>query len=292
MSRALSYARLTATAVVWGSLYPLGAYLVTRMAPTAVGAWRYGVAGVLLVPIVQRREGWSIERLWRNAVPLLGMAATGVFAFNLALFYGLRSTSALNSALIMALSPAVTTLLSAGLRREPIAPLQWVGLALGLAGVACVASGGSWSALRGLKFAHGDLLMMLAVAAWAIYAVIPQRYLRNLGPLQATAASSLLGAAGLAAVALYGGSAGARIPSAAVAAALVYFALVGTVLALSWWNEGVMRVGAERAILFMNLVPISAALIAVCLGQQLHAAHLYGALLVITGVSVAVSQRQ
>ena len=63
-------------------------------------------------------------------------------------------------------------------------------------------------------------------------------------------------------------------------------------LALSWWNEGVVRLGAPRAILFMNLVPVSAAIVSMCLGQPLEAADLYGALLVITGVSVAVLQRQ
>jgi len=292
MSRALSYARLTLAAVIWGSMYPLGAYAVRFVAPTAIGAWRYGVAGLLLVPIVQRREGWSLSSLKRNAVPLLGMAGTGVFAFNVTLFYGLRSTSAVNAALIMALAPALTTLLSAALRRRRIALLQWVGLSCGLAGVACVASGGSWGVLRALRFARGDLLLMLAVCAWALYTVIPERYVRALSPLQATAASSLLGAALLAALALYQGSGTASLPTPNLLAALLYMAVIGTVLALSWWNEGVVRLGAARAILFMNLVPVSAALISVCLGQRLQAADLYGAVLVITGVTVAVSQRQ
>jgi drug/metabolite transporter (DMT)-like permease len=292
MSRALSYARLTLTAAIWGSIYPLGAYAVQFMPPAAVGAWRYGVAGLLLLPIVQRREGWSLRALGRNAVPLLGMAASGVFVFNVALFYGLKTTSALNSALIMALAPAVTTVLGAGLRRSPVAPLQWIGLACGLAGVACIASGGSWSALRALHFARGDLLMMLAVCAWALYTLIPERYLRGVSPLQATAASSLAGAVGLAALALHGGPAAARIPSPTLAAVLLYMAVVGTVIALSWWNQGVVRLGAARATLFMNLVPLSTALISVGLGQRLQVADLYGAVLVITGVSVAVSQRQ
>jgi drug/metabolite transporter (DMT)-like permease len=292
MSRALSYARLSLTAVIWGSMYPLGAYAVRFMAPAAVGAWRYGLAGLLLLPIVQRREGWSLRSLRRNALPLLGMAASGVFGFNVALFYGLKSTSAVNSALIMALSPALTTVLSAVLRRMPVAPLQWVGLGLGIAGVGCIASGGSWSVLRTLHFAHGDVLMMLAVCAWSLYTLIPEHYVRDLSPLQATAASSLAGAAGLAALALHGGFGAARIPGPTLAAALLYMAVIGTVLALRWWNEGVVQLGASRAILFMNVVPISATLIAVCLGQRLQAVDLYGALLVITGVSVAVSQRQ
>ncbi len=292
MSRGLSYVRLTLTAAIWGSLYPLGAYVVRSMPPSAVGAWRYGIAGLLLLPIVQRREGWSLQGLRRNALPLLGMAATGVFAFNLALFYGLKSTTALNSALIMALAPALTTVLSAALRRSPIAPRQWLGLGCGVAGVACIASGGSWHALATLHFARGDLLMMLAVCAWALYTLIPEHWVRNLSPLQATAASSLAGAAGLAAFALQGGVGAVRIPSPALAVALAYMAVIGTVLALSWWNAGVVRLGAARAILFMNLVPVSAAIVSMCLGQPLALADLYGALLVITGVTVAVLQRQ
>ncbi len=292
MSRPLTYLRLTLTAIIWGSIYPLGAWAVKSMPPVAVGAWRFGLAGLLLVPIVQRREGWSLPALRHNALALIAMALSGVFLFNLALFNGLTSTTAVNAALIMALSPAMTTVLSAALRRRPVRPLQWLGLASGVAGVACIASGGSLPVLLHLRVQRGDGLMMLASLCWSLYAVIPERWIRDSSPLQVTAASSLIGATGLAAVALLHGPAPLRIASPALALVLLYFALFGSVLALTWWNEGIARFGATRTTLFMNLVPVSAALIAVALGQPLTGAALAGAALVILGVSVAVSQRQ
>ncbi|MFI4914129.1 MAG: DMT family transporter [Steroidobacterales bacterium] len=287
MNRVPVYLRLTATTFIWASVFHFGRYAVHHIHPLAAAAWRFGLGSLFLIPLVQRREGWPLPLLRASAGALLAMALTGVVIFNGAMFYGLQRTSAVNAALILALSPAMTTVLSAALERRPIGLLQWLGLPLGIAGVACVVSGGSWELLRQLRFSSGDWLMLAASGAWSLYAVIPGRFVRGLSVLQTTGASTLIGAVLLIVLALLLAPAPTDIRPLRLALALVYMGLFGTTLALAWWNDGVQRLGAAGAALFMNLTPVFAAVIAAAMGQPLTYAHLAGAVLVISGVTCA-----
>jgi drug/metabolite transporter (DMT)-like permease len=281
--------RLVLTTLIWALVFQFGVYAVALMHPLAVAAWRFGLAAVVLLPLVQVREHWPLARLRANAGVLIGMAITGVFLFNIVMFRALSATSAVNAALIMALSPPLTTVLTAALARQRVRSLQWLGLVLGLAGVACVVSNGSWTLLWHLRLSAGDGLMLLACASWSIYATLPD-YARNLSPLQTTGASTIIGAGMLVAVALATAPRPVQVNSWLLAATLLFMGVVGTAVALVWWNEGVQRLGAARATLYMNLTPVFAALIAIGLGRPPTWAHLGGAALVIAGVYCSARQ--
>ena len=71
-------------------------------------------------------------------------------------------------------------------------------------------------------------------------------------------------------------------------AAVVFLGLFGTAVGFTWYADGVMRLGATRAGLYINLVPVFAVLQgALLLGERIGAASLAGGLLVIGGVLLA-----
>lgn len=75
-------------------------------------------------------------------------------------------------------------------------------------------------------------------------------------------------------------------------ASVVFLGLFGTALGFTWYADGVMRLGATRAGLYINLVPVFAVLQgALLLGERVGAASLAGGLLVIAGVLLATLQR-
>jgi drug/metabolite transporter (DMT)-like permease len=275
--------RLALTTLIWALVFQFGVYAVAAMHPLAVAAWRFALAAVVLLPLVHARERWPLAELRANAWVLVGMALSGVFLFNVVMFRGLSDTTAVNAALIMALSPPLTTVLNACLARQRVQAMQWLGLALGLAGVACVVSNGSWTLLRQLQLSAGDGLLLLACASWSVYATLPG-YVRNLSPLQSTGASTIIGAGLLVAAALVTAPRPLQVGSWGLAAALLFMGVLGTAVALVWWNEGVQRIGPARATLYMNLTPVFAALIAIVLGRPPTWAHAAGAALVIAGV--------
>ncbi len=290
MSRNTIWLKLGMTAFFWGLMFHLGKYAVGSMSPESIGGWRFLIAGLVLLPLVGLREGLDWAGLRRNLLPLTAMAVIGIGGFNVFLFYGLKHTSPVNGALIMALCPALITFLSALLMRERVSGRQLAGLALGIAGVAVVVSHGSLQALLSLSFQIGDLLVLLAASCWAVYSTIPRRFITGLPPLQITVGSIALGGVLISSFAMSTQHDFWVMPPLSVMAAVLTMSLLGSVLAYLWWNDGVKAVGAGTAALFMNLVPVFAALIGIALGQHLSVSQVLGAILVMGGVLYATWQ--
>ncbi|SMC20899.1 Threonine/homoserine efflux transporter RhtA [Andreprevotia lacus DSM 23236] len=287
MGTPLTWFKLALAAFFWAAMFHLGKYAVAYMSPLAVGGWRFLLAGALLLPLLHWREKINWAGMRRNLWPLLAMATIGICGFNIALFYGLRLTSPVNGALIVALNPAITTLFAALLMREHISGRQIVGLLLGLAGVATVVSHGSLHALLALSFTPGDLLVLLAAVGWAVYSVIPRRFIKGLAPLQITTATIAMGGVLMASFAQSVTGDLLHVPPLGAIIAVLIMSIGGSVLAYQWWNDSVSKIGPAKAALFMNLVPIFATLMGVVMGQAVTGAQLAGAALVIGGVIYA-----
>ncbi|HEX9139108.1 MAG TPA: DMT family transporter [Steroidobacteraceae bacterium] len=280
------YLKLALASLAWAATYHVAKYTVGSLSPLAAMLWRFALAAVVLAPWVAAREGWPAAAVRRNALPLLAMGLVGAIGFNLGMFYGLRATSAVNASLIMGLAPSLTmacaTLLTG--RRPGVRLL--LGLLLGLSGVATVVSGGSWRVLRALEFSRGDLLMLGGTLCWAIYSLLPQRFVRDLSPMAITASSLTIAAVTMLVLGVTATPEALQWPGPALGAVL-FMGLVATALAYLWWIEGVAKLGAVRTAVFSNLTPVFTALIAVMLGQTLLWAQCVGAVLVIGGLIVA-----
>lgn len=287
--RALAHAQLLGTVLAWAATFHFGKYAVALMPPLAASLWRFVLAAAVLLPLMLWQEPLDWTALRRNAWPLLVMGAVGIFGFNIGMFYGLRQTSAVNAALIGALNPAMIVVLAAILHREPVGARRLGGLLLALAGVLVVVTQGSWQALRTLQFAHGDLLLLAGGACWAVYSVVPRLYIRGLGALQMAGASIVVGLLTMLAFALLAVPEALIVPPPAAWPALAFMGVFGAGLAYLWWNQGIVRVGPQRAAAYLNLIPVATAVMGLALGQPVSAAHVVGALLVIAGVLIASS---
>ncbi len=280
------YLKLVLTTLFWAAVFHVAKYAIAIVSPLYAGAWRFIGAAAVLLPLVALREGLPLRAMRKNAPVLLLMSAVGVLGFNLSLFYGLRQTSAVNGALIMAFNPALTVALSGLINREPVSGRQLLGLLLSLGGVIVVISRGSWHTLAAMSFSGGDLLVLLGSLGWATYSVLPKRFVRGLSTLQVTGSTIAAGAALMAACAAVVTPDFLQPPPLPAAIAIAFMSLFGSVLAYLWWNEGVRVLGATSVAVFINLVPIFAALLGLLLGQTIAWAQLAGAALVICGVLI------
>jgi drug/metabolite transporter (DMT)-like permease len=282
------YLRLVLTALCWGAMFHVARHVVAVLSPLATGAWRFGLAYLLFMPLVAWREGWDWSGIRRHGLVLLVMAVVGVFGFNIGLFYGLQSTSAVNGALIMGLNPALTAVLAALIQRRLPSAAQFAGLLLGTTGVALVVSHGSWQTLASLTLGRGDAFVLAGALCWALYSALPQRFIHGLSPLQVAGSTIIGGAVCMILLALDAAPDLHRVPTPLAGLGIAFMAVFGSVLAYLWWNDGVKVVGPTQAAVFLNFVPIFAALIGVASGQPLSAAQLMGAGLVVGGVLVSV----
>jgi drug/metabolite transporter (DMT)-like permease len=202
------------------------------------------------------------------------------------MFYGLTTSSASNAALILAFTPAMTVALEAAIDRHRVRTLQAIGVTLGLVGVTVVVCRGQWAVLRHLAFVRGDLWLLAAGVAWAAYSVVLKRRVKGVTMLQLSTATIAICALTMVIAGLFMPGT-LRMPPLRTWLPLLFMGVVASGMAYLWWNTAVMRVGAARASVFMNLTPVFTMLIGVPLGEQLGIAPLVGAVLVIVGVVLA-----
>lgn len=270
----------------WGANFVLAGPVLHDEPPLWAAALRFamGTAIMLAVSAWRGEELRSAARAHAGVFTLLG--AVGIFAFNLLFFFAMQSTSPANGALIMATNPLVTTLIASALLGERSTARQLLALPLTFAGVMVVISGGSQQRLSTMQFAPGDLLMLGANLAFAIYNVLNRRYL----PAGSALASTTLVMASGAILLLLSASVSGEstvLPGMKASLALAAMTLGGTVLAYLFWNTGIARLGAGRTALFLNLVPVFAMLTGTVAGILPTGVQIIGAIFVLAGVALA-----
>jgi len=288
-----TYLKLVVTTFFWGGTFVAGKWAVSEAPPFFVAALRFAIATAVLFALViwkhaQGVEGFPLPRGRAQWAGVFSLGLTGVFLYNALFLGGLVRTTATNGSLIVAFNPILTAVLSAWWLSERVRPLQAAGLLLALLGVGIVITKGSLEVVRSLSFNPGDLLMLGAPLAWALYTLLGKKVLAWLSPLAATAYAALFGTLLLLPAAAIEGDllAGASRLSAYGWLSVLQLALLGTVAGFVWWYEGVEALGPARAAVFVNLVPLFGVLLAaLILGERMEWPQLAGGALVIAGVS-------
>lgn len=266
--------------------------MLTEVSFVEAGFWRYFfcVLGFLPFALSDRK---AIKNL-KNAFPgILIVGILGLFAFNLLLFLGLKYTSTINASLIISLSPVTTVLLSALVFKTEIRWQQIIGAAIGFSGIIVLLTKGNLLQFFSIKPNLGDGLVFLAMLLASSYHIWVQKFSAKLPLLPFTFLSNLVCfvAFSLSIIPFWFNELHlSSSPSFWLAATI--FGFVGTTLTYLFWNKGVMKTGAGKAGLFMNLVPISTALIALVVGEPLHIYHGSSAILILGGLYVATKSKR
>lgn len=269
----------------WGSNFNAAAFLVGHLSPLSAAAERFTVAiGLMLLWRLLR--GRPETRLTGTDILVLSaLGLIGVFGFNFAFFEGMRQTSPLNGALIMATSPLVTALLTGWLLQTPIRRLQGVGIVVSLAGVSLVVTGGH---LHDLHVAPGDLDMMLACLCWSLYSVLVKKFAGHVHPIQLTRWTLGAGVLCLWIVAAFTSDPLVELRQLPLDhhLLLVYMAVFGSILAYVMFLNAVQVIGPGRIALVFNLVPVFTLIIGLAFGHAPDSAQVFGMMLVFAGVIV------
>lgn len=280
------YVKLGLTVAFWGGAFVAGRHVSLHLGPGLIAFLRFAMASILLLALTRWKEGrWPrLNRLQWGYILLLG--ATGIFAYNVLFFKGLSLVKAGRASLIIATTPAFIALTSALLLGERLGPVRVAGILLSLVGAAVVISRGRLGPEMFDGMGTGELLMFGCVFSWVAYSLMGKTVMRTLSPLVAVTYSVVAGAIALLVVACWEGL-GSGVARASLLdwLAIAYMAVFATVVGFVWFYEGVSQVGATRAGLFINLVPIFAVVLAFfILGEPVTLSLGIGAMLVLAGV--------
>lgn len=283
-----AYPLLTLTALFWAGNSIVGRAARDLVPPAALSFWRWMIALALLLPLAWphlKRDGPVLRANW-PIVAILGALAIG--SFNILLYTGLQSTTALNSMLIQSAQPALILIVGALVMRDRTSPRQIAGVLVSLAGVLTIIGRGDPQILVAMRLNIGDAIIAGAVLLWAFYSVLLRRR-PSVHPLSFLAASIIVGIAVIAPVYAHELWSGKRIVAESGSAlAIAYVSIFPSFLAYLFFNRGVELIGSAATGQYMNVMPLMGAGLAMLfLGETLHLFHVAGLALIVAGIWVA-----
>jgi drug/metabolite transporter (DMT)-like permease len=271
-------------------VYIAAKVVTTEMPPWALCFWRVVIAGLVLLPIT--RPDWSsmanlVRRRWLS---LLMIGGLGLSITQGLIYVGLNYTSAINAGLIIALMPVMTMILARFLLNEPVGTWQFIGSIISFVGMAIIVIRGDLLALAGLDLNTGELFVVGAAIAFALYTVLLRRANFQLAGLPLLVA--LLGAGAVMALPFYSWELlhdeRSNLNTKGILAVL-YSAVPGGALMYYLFNLSVEALGASRAGVFLYLQSLFVAVLAhFFLGEHLLPYHLTGAFFILVGVVLVV----
>lgn len=280
-----AYLLLFLTAAFWGANAVAGKLAVGHVAPLTLSVARWGLACALLSIAGWRqfRDDWP---LIRENLPLLGaLGFFGFTVFSIALYSALHFTTAINAAILQAGMPAVIFAANFLAFRMTVGLGQITGFLASLLGVVVVVTAGEPLRLLVLDINVGDALLVVAVVVYSGYSVALRR---KPDVHWITFMIAITGAAfltGLPFVALEVATGRFFWPDAQGWAILAFVAIFPSLLGQAFYVRGVGLIGANRAGLFINLVPICGTLMSVVvLGERFGLYHAVALILVLGGI--------
>ena len=283
---------LAITALGWAGNAVAGKYAVGHISPMVLtfSRWAFALALISLFAHKQIRADLPVIR--KNWLYLLLMGGLGYATFNAVLYTALIFTSTMNVTIEQTAMPLFIFALNYVLYRIQVTWLQIVGYILTFVGVVVTATNGQPLALisDGLSsFGFGDALMMVASFLYAAYSV----GLRSKPDMAFTSFMAALMAGGflfsLVGLAVEHAFLEPIWPTTLQGLLVALYAgVVPSLVCQMFFVIGVAALGANRAGLYINLVPVfGALLIFLMLEDGLYVYHAIATILVVGGVMIA-----
>ena len=280
------------TTIFWAGNMTVGRWIAGQVPPVTLAFLRWAGATLLILPFAWRHlaQEWHAVRASWPVLLVLGVTGSGLF--NTFQYAALVHTTATSAGIIYASGPIMIVLMSYLLNGERITGVQLAGIFVSLSGVLWVLTRGDPAALAGQGLNRGDLIMLAAVAIWAFYTAYLTRR-PALHPMTFAAVTFAIAALlnlPLAAAELAGGAVLKLTPQTGLA--ILYVAVFPSVVAYLCYNRGVELIGPAKSGIYMNLVPLFAAVSAIVfLGERPGLYHLGGFALILAGVFLVTRKR-
>ena len=281
-----AYAALLGTTTAFGFSFVATKFALRGFEPLLIALLRFSLAGAILFLLWRLRGGR--ERLSRRE--LARLAALGFVSLTVYFTFenlGIARTSASDAAILIGAIPIFVSVLNVFTLHERNSGAQWTGILLSFAGVVALIELGARGA--GGSTLLGNLLVLGASLAAAVYNVAARRLLVTRSALFVTTFQNLFGALFMLPLAVAEALlVGVRSPTAQATGAVAYLVLACSVCGYLLLNYGLRFIEASKASVFINLTPVVAVAAAyVLLGERFTAGQLVAAVVVVAGVWLA-----
>lgn len=288
MSNKKIYLLMVLTTLFWAGAFIAGKLSVPFIPAFTLTFLRFFIATTILYFVVKFKDK-SNYKLTKKDIPIfLFTGIIGMFGYHVFFFTALKYTTAINSSLIGATNPIITTILCVIFLKDRITFKRAIGIILSFLGVFLTITNANLSTIHNLSLNKGDLLMLIAVCMWAAYSVFSKVVMHKFSPLILTFYSFLFCTLFTFPFALYERPwlFVNKVPYSAFLA-VVYMSIFASVVGYLVQQMSIKQIGPSKTSIFINLVPVFSIILSVTiLKETISIVKVLTALLIITGVYI------
>tara|TARA_B100000965_G_scaffold126535_1_gene105263 strand:- start:2208 stop:3116 length:909 start_codon:yes stop_codon:yes gene_type:complete len=285
-----AYLLLILTTIFWSGNFIVGkAASMYDIPPFSLNFFRWFFAGLILMPFTYKEILKKRNYILKNIGFFVILGVTSITIFNSIVYYSLYYTQVINGVLMISTIPVWIIFISSLLNIEKTNIFQIIGVILSLTGVIFIITKADFDLIQNLDFNKGDLTMVVAMFSWAIYSALlkKKKYeITQITLLQVVIMTGLIFLIPIYFVEMnYGNLIKLEKPFILT---LTYVVIFPGLAAFFFWIKGISIIGANRAGVFLHLMPIFGAIMAmVIFKEKFMFYHFLGAMFIIAGITLS-----
>ena len=286
-SNLLAYIYLLLTVTFWAGNFIVGKFAsYYNVPPFSLNFYRWFFAWLILAPFTIPEILEKRNYIIKNYKLFIILGVTSITVFNSIVYYSLNFTQVISGVLMISTIPVMIMLFSSILKIEKTNIFQIIGVIFSFAGVIMIITKANLEILKNLDFNKGDITMVIAMLSWALYSTLLKGKKYELTQISLLQVVITFGLIFLIPVYFIEYQIGFRInlelPFILI---LSYVVLFPGLASFILWIKGISMIGANRSGVFLHLMPILSAIMAmIFFSEKFMFYHILGACFIITGI--------
>jgi len=285
-----AYLFLTLAALFWSGNFIVGKVAsFYNIPPFSLNFYRWLFAFLILLPFTYQEVINNKDYILRNIGLFIVLGVTSITIFNSIVYYSLYYTQVISGILMISTIPVWILFFASVLKIEKTNIFQISGVILSLTGVLFIITKADIKLIKELEFNKGDLSMVIGMLSWAIYSALLRKKIHPISQLATLEIIIICGFIFLTPIYFIEMSLGNKIVlELPFILTLSYVVLFPGIFAFLFWIKGIDIIGANRSGVFLHLMTIFGALMAiVILGEKFMFYHFLGAIFIIAGITLS-----
>ena len=285
-----AYLFLTLAALFWSGNFIVGkAASAYEIPPFSLNFFRWFFAFLILFPFTYKEVINKKNYVFENLGLFIILGITSITIFNSIVYYSLYYTQVISGILMISTIPVWILFFASFLKIEKTNLFQILGVILSLTGVLFIVTKADIQLIKELEFNKGDLSMVIGMLSWAIYSALLRKKTHPISQLALLEIIIICGFIFLVPIYFIEMSFGNKIVlGLPFVLTLSYVVLFPGIFAFLFWIKGIDIIGANRSGVFLHLMTIFGALMAILiLGEKFMFYHFLGAIFIIAGITLS-----
>ena len=282
-----AYLFLFLSVLFWAGNFIVGKYAsYYQIPPFSLNFYRWFFAWLILLPFTFKEIISKKNYILENYKFYILLGITSVTIFNSIVYYSLNFTQVISGVLMISTIPVMIMFISSILKIERTNIFQILGVICSFVGVILIITKANFDLLVNLDFNKGDLTMVVAMLSWATYSALLKKRKHELSQLSLLEVIITFGLIFLIPIYITEYSLGFEITlNKPFILVLIYVVLFPGLAAFICWIKGISLIGPNRSGVFLHLMPILSALMAMIIfKEKFMLYHLLGAFFILSGI--------